>query len=115
MVFGIAKVKRIRISAMLSGLKLEADLQNVHTSATHRERVKGWCPSGFNFKNPNQYFDTSHYLCIMLYKFILHDKVSYRTTVTLLSNRLVLGSILVLDPNIIVNLDMYGELLHVPG
>ena len=51
----------------------------------------------------------------MLYKFILHDKVSYRTTVTLLSNRLVLGSILVLDPNIIVNLDMYGELLHVPG
>lgn len=45
-VFGIAKVKRIRISAMLSGLKLEADLQNVHTSATHRERVKGEQTSG---------------------------------------------------------------------
>ena len=40
-VFGIAKVKRIRISAMISGLKLEADLQNVHTSATYRERIKG--------------------------------------------------------------------------
>ncbi len=41
MVFGIAKIRRIHISAMLSGLKLEADLQNVHASATHRERVKG--------------------------------------------------------------------------
>ncbi len=40
-VFGIAKVRRIHISAMLSELKLEADLQNVHASATHRERVKG--------------------------------------------------------------------------
>ena len=40
-VFGMVKVKRIHISAVLSGLKLEADLQNVHTSATHRDRVKG--------------------------------------------------------------------------
>ena len=40
-VFGIAKVKRIKMSAMLSGLKLEADMQNVNASATHRERVKG--------------------------------------------------------------------------
>ena len=34
-------MKRIKISATLSGLKLEADLQNVHASATHREKVKG--------------------------------------------------------------------------
>mgnify|MGYP001557668519 CR=1 FL=1 len=40
-VFGSAKVKHIKISAMLSGLKLEANLQNVHASATHKERVKG--------------------------------------------------------------------------
>jgi hypothetical protein len=40
-IFGMAKIKRIRISAMLSGLKLEADLQNVHASVTHRERIKG--------------------------------------------------------------------------
>ena len=39
--FGMAKVKHVRISAMLSGLKLEATLQNVNASATHRERVKG--------------------------------------------------------------------------
>ena len=37
----MAKVKHVRISAMLSGLKLEATLQNVNASATHRERVKG--------------------------------------------------------------------------
>ena len=40
-VFGMAKVKHVRISAVLSGLKLEATLQNVNASATHRERVKG--------------------------------------------------------------------------
>ncbi len=34
-------MKHIKISAMLSGLKLEATLQNVNGSATHREKVKG--------------------------------------------------------------------------
>ena len=47
-VFGIAKVKRVKVSAMLSGLKLEADMQNVHASATHRDRVKG---RSFYFNN----------------------------------------------------------------
>ena len=40
-IFGTAKVKRVRISAFLSGLKLEAEICNVHASATHKERVKG--------------------------------------------------------------------------
>ena len=40
-IFGTAKVKRVRISAVLSGLKLEAEVRNVHASATHKERVKG--------------------------------------------------------------------------
>ena len=40
-VFGLAKVKRVKVSAMLSGLKLEADMQNVHASITHKDRVKG--------------------------------------------------------------------------
>lgn len=40
-VFGVAKVKRLRIMAQLSGLKLEAELQNGQTSITHREKVRG--------------------------------------------------------------------------
>ena len=40
-VFGVAKLRRIKITAVLSGLSLEADLQNVYGSATHREKVKG--------------------------------------------------------------------------
>ena len=40
-ILGLLQVKNVKMSAMLSGLKLEADLKNVNTSATHRERVKG--------------------------------------------------------------------------
>lgn len=40
-IFGMAKVKRVRISALLSGLKLEADLENGQASATYREKVRG--------------------------------------------------------------------------
>ena len=41
LVFGMLCIKQVRMSAILSGLKLEADLINVHGSATHRERLKG--------------------------------------------------------------------------
>ena len=40
-VFGVAKVRRVRISALLSGLKLEADLENGQASATYRQKVRG--------------------------------------------------------------------------
>jgi len=40
-IFGIAKVKHVRISALLSGLKLEADLENGQASATYRQKVRG--------------------------------------------------------------------------
>ena len=46
MVFGVARVKRLRILAQLSGLKLEAELQNGQASVTHREKVKGECVFG---------------------------------------------------------------------
>jgi hypothetical protein len=45
-VFGVARVKRLRILAQLSGLKLEAELQNGQASITHREKVKGECVFG---------------------------------------------------------------------
>ncbi|KAL5011394.1 hypothetical protein ScPMuIL_009945, partial [Solemya velum] len=41
-VFGIAKVERVKILAVLSGLKLEAELKNVHASGTYKEKVKGF-------------------------------------------------------------------------
>jgi len=40
-IFGMAKVRRVRISALLSGLKLEADLENGQASATYRQKVRG--------------------------------------------------------------------------
>lgn len=40
-VFGIAKVEEVKILAVLSGLKLEASLRNVHASGSYREKVKG--------------------------------------------------------------------------
>jgi len=42
-IFGMAKVRRVRISALLSGLKLEADLENGQASATYRQKVRGSC------------------------------------------------------------------------
>ncbi|XP_056013431.1 bridge-like lipid transfer protein family member 1 isoform X4 [Ostrea edulis] len=41
-VFGIAKVEEVKILAVLSGLKLEASLRNVHASGSYREKVKGF-------------------------------------------------------------------------
>ncbi|XP_021348394.1 uncharacterized protein KIAA1109-like [Mizuhopecten yessoensis] len=41
-VFGIAKVEKVKIMAVLSGLKLESELKNVHASGTYREKVKGF-------------------------------------------------------------------------
>lgn len=40
-VFGIAKIQRVKMLAELSGLKLEAELRKVHTSGTHKKKVKG--------------------------------------------------------------------------
>lgn len=40
-IFGLAKVRRVRISALLSGLKLEADLDNGQASTTYRQKVRG--------------------------------------------------------------------------
>ena len=41
-VFGIAKLERVKILAVLSGLKLEGELRNVHASGTIKEKVKGF-------------------------------------------------------------------------
>jgi len=46
-IFGMAKVKCVKISALLSGLKLEADLENGQASATYRQKVRGTVTSGF--------------------------------------------------------------------
>ncbi|ESO89448.1 hypothetical protein LOTGIDRAFT_234295 [Lottia gigantea] len=41
-VYGIAKVERVQMLAVLSGLKLEAELRKVHASGTYKEKVKGF-------------------------------------------------------------------------
>ncbi|XP_053399583.1 bridge-like lipid transfer protein family member 1 isoform X2 [Mercenaria mercenaria] len=41
-VFGIAKVEKVKILAVLSGLKLEAEMRNVHGTGTIKEKVKGF-------------------------------------------------------------------------
>ncbi|CAH1776489.1 unnamed protein product [Owenia fusiformis] len=40
-VFGMAKIRHINITAYLSGLKLESNVDHVHASITHREKIKG--------------------------------------------------------------------------
>lgn len=40
-VFGIAKVERVRMQALLSGLKLEAEMKSVHASGSYKEKAKG--------------------------------------------------------------------------
>lgn len=40
-VFGIAKVERVRVQALLSGLKLEAEMKSVHASGSYKEKAKG--------------------------------------------------------------------------
>lgn len=53
-VFGIAKVQEVKILAVLSGLKLEASLRNVHASGTYREKVKGqWSTAHGFFQGDN--------------------------------------------------------------
>lgn len=42
-VFGIGKIEKVKIMAVLSGLKLESELKNVHSSGSYREKVKGEC------------------------------------------------------------------------
>ncbi|XP_071088521.1 bridge-like lipid transfer protein family member 1 [Haliotis cracherodii] len=41
-VYGIAKIEKVQVLAVLSGLKLEAELRRVHASGTYKERVKGF-------------------------------------------------------------------------
>ncbi|XP_076117611.1 bridge-like lipid transfer protein family member 1 isoform X3 [Mytilus galloprovincialis] len=41
-VFGIAKVERVRMQALLSGLKLEAEMKSVHASGSYKEKAKGF-------------------------------------------------------------------------
>ncbi|XP_052791422.1 bridge-like lipid transfer protein family member 1 isoform X3 [Mya arenaria] len=41
-VFVIAKIEKVNILAVLSGLKLEAELRNVHATGTIKEKVKGF-------------------------------------------------------------------------
>ncbi|XP_069163725.1 bridge-like lipid transfer protein family member 1 isoform X18 [Procambarus clarkii] len=40
-VFGLAKIQRTKLLATLSGLKLEAEMNAVHSSLTFREKVRG--------------------------------------------------------------------------
>lgn len=40
-IFGIATVHKTRLLAMLSGLKLEGELNGFHCSLTHKEKVRG--------------------------------------------------------------------------
>lgn len=42
MVFGIAKIEKVKFLAVLSGLKLEAEMRNVHSTGTIKEKVKGF-------------------------------------------------------------------------
>jgi len=41
-VFGIVKIEKVKILAVLSGLKLEAEMRNVHVTGTIKEKVKGF-------------------------------------------------------------------------
>ncbi|CAL4183889.1 unnamed protein product, partial [Meganyctiphanes norvegica] len=41
-VFGLAKIQRIKLLATLSGLKLEAEMNAVHSSLTFREKIRGF-------------------------------------------------------------------------
>lgn len=39
-VFGIMKINRVRLLAMLSGLRLESEIVSLHTSLTYKEKVR---------------------------------------------------------------------------
>ena len=44
-VFGIMKISRVRLLAMLSGLRLESEIVSLHTSLTYKEKVRTLLPS----------------------------------------------------------------------
>ena len=44
-VFGIMKISRVRLLAMLSGLRLESEIVSLHTSLTYKEKVRIGGPS----------------------------------------------------------------------
>lgn len=39
-IFGLMKIQKTRLLATLSGLKLEAELEHFHVSATHKEMAR---------------------------------------------------------------------------
>ena len=45
-VFGIMKISRVRLLAMLSGLRLESEIVSLHTSLTYKEKVRQTSPAG---------------------------------------------------------------------
>ena len=50
-VFGVCKIKRVGLLAMLSGLKLEGELSTFHVSVTHKHKCRGskkWFESSLN-------------------------------------------------------------------
>ena len=50
-IFGVCKIKRVGLLAMLSGLKLEGELSAFHVSVTHKQKCKGskkWFESSLN-------------------------------------------------------------------
>ena len=40
-VFGIAKIRRTRLTAVISGLKLEGEIKELQTSMQYREKIRG--------------------------------------------------------------------------
>ncbi|CAM1304937.1 KIAA1109 (predicted) [Pycnogonum litorale] len=55
--FGLLKIRKMRLLATLSGLKLEAELENLHVSATHKEMSK-YHPN-VNTISKKRWFDSS--------------------------------------------------------
>ena len=47
-VFGIMKIRRVRLLAMFSGLRLASEIVSLHTSLTYKEKVRSAadCPTG---------------------------------------------------------------------
>lgn len=55
--FGLIKFRKTRLLATLSGLKLEAELENLQVSATHKEMTKSHL--GFKSMQRKKWFDSS--------------------------------------------------------
>jgi len=70
-VFGIMKISRVRLLAMLSGLRLESEIVSLHTSLTYKEKVRSFLPSLIPTHPPpqvifNQYLCTEKRMVIQL-------------------------------------------------